>query len=104
MTEKTFGELKVPEGDFDPLAPENVAPLVVLLCSDAAAGVTGQVFGITGGLVELYQGWTPVAELEKDARWGPEELAQRLPELFEGRPTAYEPSRSPLRRVTGIGS
>src|SRR5207248_4016182 len=25
MTEKTFGELKAPEGEFDQLAPENIA-------------------------------------------------------------------------------
>src|SRR5438105_5006661 len=31
MTEKTFGELTVPEGEFDQLAPENVAPLVAFL-------------------------------------------------------------------------
>lgn len=102
MTEQTFGDLEV-EGDFDPLAPENVAPLVAYLCSDAAAGITGQVFGITGGLVELYRSWTPVAELEQDARWEPSELAERVPELFEGRKKAYEPSRSPLRRITGLG-
>ena len=27
----------------------------------------------------------------------------RLEELFEGRPTAYSPERSPLRRAAGIG-
>lgn len=103
MTERTFGDLAI-EGDFDPLAPENIAPLVAFLCSDAAEGITGQVFGITGGLVELYQGWTPVAELQKDARWDPAELAARAEELFEGRKKAYEPGRSPLRRITGIGT
>jgi NAD(P)-dependent dehydrogenase (short-subunit alcohol dehydrogenase family) len=103
MTEKTFGELATPEGSFDPLDPENVAPLVAYLCSDQAAQITGQVFGITGGLVQLYQGWTPVAQLEKDDRWAPKELADRMTELFGERPTAYEADRSPLRRVTGIG-
>ena len=101
MTEKTFGDLEV-DGDFDVLAPENVAPLAVYLLSDASAGITGQVFGITGGLVELYQSWTPAAELMKDARWEPAELAERVEELFEGRKKAYEPARSPLRRITGI--
>ena len=103
MTEKTFGELATPEGDFDPLDPENVAPLVGYLCSDEASHITGQVFGITGGLVQLYQGWTPVAEIDKAARWEAKELADRMEELFGDRPTAYEADRSPLRRVTGIG-
>jgi hypothetical protein len=61
------------------------------------------VFGVTGGLVELYQGWTPVAELEKGARWEVAELAERMDELFGERPTVYEPNRSPLRRITGVG-
>ena len=102
MTEQTFGELTVPEGAFDPLAPENIAPLVVFLCSDRAASITGQVFGITGGLVQLYQGWTPVAEEDKEGRWTPQELAERIPGLFGERSAAYVPERSPLRRITGL--
>jgi NAD(P)-dependent dehydrogenase (short-subunit alcohol dehydrogenase family) len=104
MTEKTFGELRAAEGEFDPLDPENVAPVVAYLCSDRAAHITGQVFGITGGLVQLYQGWTPVAEIDKGARWEPAELADRVEELFGDRPTAYQADRSPLRRVTGAGT
>ncbi|MGH2767249.1 MAG: SDR family oxidoreductase [Actinomycetota bacterium] len=102
MTEKTFGDLGTPEGSFDPLAPENVGPLVVYLCSEAAAGITGQIFGITGGLVQLYRGWTPVAEDDKGERWTPGELAERVPGLFDDRPRAYAPESSPLRRITGL--
>jgi NAD(P)-dependent dehydrogenase (short-subunit alcohol dehydrogenase family) len=102
MTEKTFGELKVPEGEFDQLAPENVAPLVAFLATDAAADITGQVFGIQGGLVELYQGWHPVAALSKDERWTPEEIAERVGELFEGMPSRYAPPTSPFRAAAGL--
>src|SRR5947207_10524160 len=44
MTEKTFGDLSIPDGDFDALAPENIAPLVAFLASDRAAHISGQVF------------------------------------------------------------
>jgi NAD(P)-dependent dehydrogenase (short-subunit alcohol dehydrogenase family) len=104
MTEKTFGDLSVPEGDFDALAPENIAPLVAFLASDRAAHISGQVFGIQGGLVQLYRGWTPVAESDKGARWEPAELADVVSGLFEGAPTVYSPTRSPLRRLAGIDS
>ena len=102
MTEKTFGDLpEVTEG-FDVLAPENVAPLVAYLASDHAAGITGQVFGIAGGLVELYQGWAPVSSIAKDERWTPDEIAAQIDELFADRPRVYSPPVSPFRQAAGI--
>src|SRR5918995_1475302 len=97
MTEGAFGQLDF-EGDFDPLDPANVAPVVVWLLSDAAAEVSGQVLGITGGLVELYEGWHVVASQELGRRWTPEELAAAAPELFGARPTRAPWRPSSLRR------
>jgi len=83
MTTAAFGDLE-PDDDeeFDAMAPENVAPLVVYLASPAAAEVTGQVFGISGGDIELFEPWRPVKSLSKEGRWTPEELVNRMPELI----------------------
>jgi NAD(P)-dependent dehydrogenase (short-subunit alcohol dehydrogenase family) len=103
MTEKTFGDLSLPqEGGFDPLAPENIAPMVAFLASGAAARISGQVFGVQGGLIQLYQGWTAISAVSKDARWTPGELAQRMDELFGDRPRVYAPPASPFREAAGI--
>jgi len=96
MTESTFGEIKS-AGPFDEWAPENVAPLVGFLASDDAAGITGQVFYVAGGTVQLYQGWGPVGEAKKDDRWTVAELAKEVPALFGDRATAYTPGASQLR-------
>jgi hypothetical protein len=71
----------------------------VWLLSDAAAEVSGQVIGITGGLVELYEGWHVVASQEAPRRWTPEELAAAAPRLFGDRPTRAPWRPSSLRRI-----
>jgi NAD(P)-dependent dehydrogenase (short-subunit alcohol dehydrogenase family) len=98
MTEGAFGRLDF-EGDFDPLDPANVAPVAVWLLSEDAAEVSGQVVGITGGLVELYEGWHVVASQERPGRWAPEELAAAAPALFGDRPTRAPWRPSSLRRI-----
>ena len=75
-----FGE--APEAEFDALSPDNIGPLVGFLASDAAAHVSGQVFGVNGGSVELLHGWTSVNAIDKGGRWTVSELSARCGELF----------------------
>jgi 3-oxoacyl-[acyl-carrier protein] reductase len=73
--------------------PDNIAPMVVFLASDAAADVSGQVFVVFGPNLYLMEGWQMVSELhrEGDGRWTPEELIARRDELFAGRRSKVPP-------------
>jgi NAD(P)-dependent dehydrogenase (short-subunit alcohol dehydrogenase family) len=62
--------------------PDNVAPLVVYLASDAAAGVNGQVFHSFGFGYTLLAQPRAVRRLEADRRFDPEELARVFPETL----------------------
>jgi NAD(P)-dependent dehydrogenase (short-subunit alcohol dehydrogenase family) len=73
---------------FDRWDPDNIAPLVGYLCTDAASTVTGQTFVVHGGTVSLLQPWPEVASLTRDSRWTVDELVDQAPELFAGRSSA----------------
>ena len=62
--------------------PDNVAPLVVYLASDAAANVNGQAFHSYGYGYTLLAQPTAVRRVEADSRWDPEELARIFPETL----------------------
>jgi NAD(P)-dependent dehydrogenase (short-subunit alcohol dehydrogenase family) len=89
MTESAYGAFKDLSADdddeaFDFWHPDNVAPLVAYLCSDAAGTISGKVFGVQGDAVELYQPFTSVAVIQNhDTRFTPEGIAARAHELFE---------------------
>lgn len=87
MTEQAFAEdMAVPEGGFDAMAPENVAPLVVWLGSTESAGVTGRVFEVDGGRVSVATGWHHGPARDKGARWEPAELGGVVKELLAEAP------------------
>jgi NAD(P)-dependent dehydrogenase (short-subunit alcohol dehydrogenase family) len=75
--------------DYDPYAPENIAPLVAYLATDAAQSITGQVFHVVGGQIELFRGWSSIRSIQKRGRWEVGELAQRVRELLP-EPTVAE--------------
>ena len=84
MTEMTFGELPPPEDGFDAFDPANNSPIVVALCADEAQDITGQVFFVYGGMVNMLRGWEPGELFANDERWDPDalldELRDRLPD------------------------
>ena len=66
---------------FDRLAPENVAPLVVWLGSGESKDVTGRVFLVSGGSVAVAEGWRRGPGQDKGDRWDPAELGKVIPDL-----------------------
>ena len=68
---------------FIPTDPDNVAPLVVWLGSDAAQGVTGRVFNVVGGSVEVAEPWQHGPKRDKGARWDVDELDDVVPQLLD---------------------
>lgn len=70
----------VPGGTAETGEPEDVAPMVVYLLSDAARDITGQTYTVVGGKVALWSQPREIREMTKDGRWTPEELAKELPD------------------------
>ncbi len=76
-------DASIERGEFDFFAPENVAPLVAFLCSDASSHISGKVFGVQGDSIEIFQPFTSVAEVTNGGkRWDPEDIPGRIDELF----------------------
>lgn len=76
---------EVPAGQHDPLDPDQVAPFVVWLCSDRGAGITGQMFNVSGAKIQLLQGWHAITTTEAgDADWTIERI-ESLKEQIVGK-------------------
>jgi len=85
MTENTFGDAFASArgtAEFDSLDPDNIAPFVGWLCTDAAADVTGQTFMVWGGVVAHMRMPYAADLVAQDHRWTLEELDARRGELF----------------------
>ena len=61
--------------------PEDVAPMVVWLLSDASKDVTGQVYTVVGGRIAVWNQPAEVREMRKEGRWTPEEITERFSEV-----------------------
>jgi len=77
--------------------PANNAPKVVYLSSEAAEGITGQVFGTSGWALSLYSPRHVIKSIHKDGKWTLDELDKLVPiSLGSGliNPVPVEPPRS----------
>jgi len=85
MTEAAFGEIATPDDGFDPADPANNSPIVVALCADEAQEITGQVFFVFGGSVNMLRGWEAGDLFSAgESRWEPDALLQELRERLPG--------------------
>ena len=85
MTERAYGDIPAAAGDddFDFWHPDNVAPLVVFLCSEQSGHISGKVFGVQGDTVEIYRPYTSAAVIDNGGkRWTAEGLRSRVEDLF----------------------
>ncbi len=80
------GEGESPATDNTPL-PEDLAPFICYLCTDAAAQITGSVFSLAGSSIGLYSDPEIVRTMAKPAgeRWTMDELMKNANKyLFSG--------------------
>jgi len=84
MTEEVFAEMMaVPDEGFDAMDPANISPLVVWLGSAESRDVSGRVFELAGGKISIADGWRSGPEVDKGARWAPDEVGAAVHELLQ---------------------
>lgn len=60
------------------MKPEHQAPLAVFLASDAADGVTGQIFGVRMNEIFLFGQHRPIRSVHRGEGWTPETIATHM--------------------------
>jgi NAD(P)-dependent dehydrogenase (short-subunit alcohol dehydrogenase family) len=73
------------------MTPEKIAPLVVYLGSDKAAGISGQIFSVRNNEIFLFNQTRPIRAIHRADGWTPDKLDAQL----KG---AFGPSFTPLDR------
>jgi NAD(P)-dependent dehydrogenase (short-subunit alcohol dehydrogenase family) len=82
MTETVGLQAPAASEGFDDWHPDNVAPVVGWLASEAAADISGHIFVVTGGRVHLVDGYTEISHIARDSRWTVDELIAAEGALF----------------------
>ena len=82
MTEDLGYAVAVPEGEWNPRDPANIAPIVVWLGSSESKDVTGQVFESTGGRLTVFERWHRGPAIDPKRRFDPAELGPIVKDLL----------------------
>jgi len=82
---------------FREMTPEKIAPLVVYLASDTAAGISGQIFSVRNNEIYLFNQTRPIRTLQRSDGWTPDLIAKQL----KG---AFMTSFTPLERSSDVFS
>jgi NAD(P)-dependent dehydrogenase (short-subunit alcohol dehydrogenase family) len=90
-------EEKARVAKFREMTPEKIAPLAVYLGSDAADGISGQIFGVRNNEIYLFNQNRPTRTLQRSDGWTPEKIAAQLKGTFAS-------SFTPLERSTDVFS
>jgi NAD(P)-dependent dehydrogenase (short-subunit alcohol dehydrogenase family) len=61
------------------MGPEHIAPVAVFLATEAAKDISGQVFGVRGKEIMLFNHMRPIRNIHHDQGWTPERLADIFP-------------------------
>ncbi|MDP3675736.1 MAG: SDR family NAD(P)-dependent oxidoreductase [Novosphingobium sp.] len=64
------------------LDADKIAPLVVALCSDGGANVTGQIFAVRNNEISLFSQPRPIRTAHTAEGWTPETIAERVFDQF----------------------
>jgi NAD(P)-dependent dehydrogenase (short-subunit alcohol dehydrogenase family) len=81
--------LAAPETGFDQLDPDNVAPFVVWLAAEDCKVPSGNVFGVLGDRIDVYQPWTIAGGIKAGGqRWSMATLDAAAPDLLRQMPKA----------------
>ena len=79
------------------MTPEKIAPLAVYLGSDAADGISGQIFAVRNNEIFLFNQPRPIRVIHRSEGWTPDKIAEQL----KG---AFGPSLTPLERSGDVFS
>jgi NAD(P)-dependent dehydrogenase (short-subunit alcohol dehydrogenase family) len=83
--------------------PEDIAPMVVYLLSDAAKDVTGQVYSVVGNKIAVWSQPREVRAMYNDERWTPQLIEERLGATVGVEKLPYLEKVQELRRAATSG-